>query len=223
MFSFGLRCITLFFLLGCATSATPPHSPQENPPQLFGNKNVLTAQIPPESGLIIEGRSLYNLENELQRFKSQPPVLQLYPVRYPIFTFFGTFDDRFVRSQTTDIHQFILPLLTRKIEQSPLKYEKWNSAYRLSFNIFSLRFDLLHAAEGDWQQTGCWTEIGVTLQHIPDGNIVFAQQPNFIIQVKKKTPGGKQTLDALYEKSAEQIFQVLADYWANKDKMKIEN
>ena len=225
MFSHGLHYITLSLLMGCAVSATHTPSPQGNLPQATESKSILTEQILSGSGLIIEGRSSYDMqmEKELQRFASHKEAVQQYPRRYPLFTFFKTFDDSFIRDQVADIHQFILPLLAAKIEQSPLKFEKWNNEYRLSFNIWSLHFDLEQEAKADWQQAICWTEIGVTLHHIPDNNIVFAQKPNLIILVKKKTPSSKQTLNALYAESAQQIFQVLSDYWTNKGTMKVEN
>ena len=195
--------------LGCATTA-PSGDGGLAAAAPFADPRVLTAQVPPENGLLLEGRSSYDIERQLERLQTSRDDLQ----GQDLFLFFGTTDEYFVRDQVSDLHKHILPQLKKRVEASPLKHEKWNGAYRLSFNVFHLFVHSPQQAQVDWPQPVCNTEIGVTLHHIPTNTVVFRQTPNLQVMLKKATPGGKQTLKALHAQAAEAIYQSLADNWA---------
>lgn len=194
--------------LGCATTA-PSGGDRPVAAAPFADPRVLTAQVPPANGLILEGRSSYDIERQLQQLQTNRDDLQA----QDLSLFFGTTDAYFIRDQVSDLHRHILPQLKKQLEASPLKYEKWNGVYRLSFNVFHLFVHSPQQAQVDWPQPVCSAEIGVSLHHIPTNTAVFKQTPNLRITLKKANPGGKQSLKALYAQAAEAIYQSLADNW----------
>ena len=153
MFSRRYQLIIMSLLLyGCA-AATSSTIPQNGPslqeavaPFIVGGQ-AQTVQIPPGTGLFVEGRSSYDMESQLQRFSQQQGEAAR---RTELFAYFGTLDTGFIRQQAIEIHQHILPILAKKIEQSPLKYEKWNGEYRLSFNVLALDFWRSQVSQTDW-------------------------------------------------------------------------
>jgi hypothetical protein len=164
-------------------------------------------QIPPETGLIVEGRSSYGVEKILQREMSRPAENNNY------FAYFGSHDEAFIREQVVDIHRSIQPLLLEKIRQSPLYYVRWSSAYRLVYDVLAL--DAWQNTRGEWSENSsmCMIQIGVKLHHISEDAILFEKNPPLVVTLHKEKPGGQQKLDSLYEDAAGQIVQALDQYW----------
>lgn len=220
MVSRRYQVLIMAFLCGCATTTSSTVAKTEPPPQepivpfLVGGQ-AQTVQVPPGTGLFIEGRSSYDMERQLQQFSQREPESAR---QTELYAFFGTLDTGFIRQQAMEIHQYILPLLTKKIEQSPLKYEKWNGEYRLSFNVLDLDFWRDQASTTDWRPGTAVAQISITLLHVPDNKALLVQQPHLMVRFNKEVPGGKQTLNGLYEESAQQIFAILSGYWSTVGK-----
>ncbi len=201
-------------LWGCPGS--PSHMstlPSEAPPPQPG---TLTAQVPDGSGLIIEAGSTYDLTRELELIEADWELADMNRLAGPMMAFLGSHDDRYISSQVSDIHRSILPRLVRKIEQSPLRYERWNGAFRLSFHVWSLYFMFENQNRVVWPHPICSTEIGVSLYETAGDSLLFRQDPNLVVEVRKETPPGRSTLEQVYEEAAQGIFEAFDGYWSSK-------
>ena len=212
-FSPGLLLAALA-LWGCPGS--PSHMstlPSEAPPP--PQPGTLTAQVPDGSGLIIEAGSTYDLTRELELIEADWELAEG-GIAGDMMAFLGSRDSRYISSQVSDIHRFILPRLARKIEQSPLRYERWNGAYRLSFNVPSLYFWFEERTRVELPHPVCWTEIRVSVYETAGDSLLFRQNPNLAVEVRKKTPAGRSTLDQVYEEAAQKIFDAFDGYWSSR-------
>ena len=201
-------------LWGCPGS--PSHMstlPSQAPPP--PQPGTLTAQVPDGSGLIIEAGSTYDLTRELELIETDWELAEG-GMAGDMMAFLGSRDSRYISSQVSDIHRFILPRLVRKIEQSPLRYERWNGAYRLSFNVPSLYFIIEDHTRLDWPQPICWTEIRVSVYETAGDSLLFRQDPNLVVEVRKETRAGRSTLDRVYEEAARKIFDAFDGYWSSR-------
>ena len=203
--------LTALALSGCPGS--PSHMstllPEAPPPP----PGALIAQVPEGSGLIIEAGSTYELR-ELEWISTDWELAG--GQSKAMMAYFGSRDSRYISSQVSDIHRFILPRLIRKIEQSPLRYERWDGAYRLSFNVATLYFWFDDITRVDWPQPVCWTEIRVALYETAGDSLLFRKDPNLIVEKKKKTRAGRSTLEEVYEEAAQGIFDAFDGYWSSR-------
>ena len=211
-------------LSGCPGS--PSHMstlPPEAPPPPPGTQ---TARVTHNSGLIIEAGSGYDLTRELERIRADWKIAQESSSDTDaMMKYLGSRDSDYLSSQVTDIHRFILPRLSRKITQSPLGLEQWNGAFRLSFTVWTLFFMFETDPRVEWPHPICWTEISVSLYETAGDSLLFRQQPNLIItlrqpnlvrSVRNETPEGRSTLEPLYEKAAQEIFDSFNTYWSSR-------
>ena len=202
-------------LSGCPGS--PSHMstlPSEAPPP--PQSGTLTAQVPEGSGLIIEAGSIYDLTRELDLIREDRELADMNRQVGPMMAFLGSHDDRYISSQVSDIHRFILPRLTRKIEQSPLRSEPWNGDFRLSFNVWSLHCMFENQNRVVWPHPICSTEIGVSLYETAGDSLLFGPGPMQTVSVKKETLEGGSTLEPLYEEAAQKIFDAFDGYWSSR-------
>jgi len=164
-------------------------------------------QIPAGKGLMIEGRSSYDLEEDLQRRMNSEAEGNAF------VDFFGSRDEGFIMEQAADIHQYIQPLLIEKIRQSPLRFVRWSSDYWLSYEVLAL--DVWRSVEEEWtaKRSTCMAQIGVKLKQVSTGETLFEKKPPLIVVLHKEKPGGQQKLDSLNEDAATQILQVVSQYW----------
>ena len=200
-------------------STLPPEALPAPPPP-----GTPTERVTHNSGLVIEAGSNYDFTRELERIREDWETAQeSSSVTDAMMKYLGSRDSRYISSQVTDIHRFILPRLSRKITQSPLGLEPWNGAYRLSFNVWSLDFLFETNPVVEWPHPKCWTEIGVSLYETAGDSLLFRQQPNLIItqrqpnlvrSVRNENPAGRSTLEPLYEKAAQEIFDAFERYWS---------
>ena len=201
-------------LLGCPGSPSRMSTlPSEAPPP--PQPGTLTAQVPEGSGLIIEAGSTYDLTRELELIEADWELAEG-GMAGDMMAFLGSRDSRYISSQVSDIHRFILPRVVRKIEQSPLRYERWNGAYRLSFSVPSLYFIVEDHTRLDWPRPVCWTEIRVSLYETEGDSLLFWKNPNLTVEVKKKTRAGRSTLEQVYEEAAQGIFDAFEGYWSSR-------
>ncbi len=208
-------------LLGCPGSpsrtSTPPYQAPLPPP------GTLTERVTHGSGLIIEAGSNYDLTRELELIGADWELAQAGGAD-AMMVYLGTRDSRYISSQVTDIHRFILPRLSRKITQSPLGLEPWNGAFRLSFNVWSLYFMIETDPRVERPHPSCWMEIGVSLHETAGDSLLFRQQqlivrerhPDPIGPVSKETPAGRSTLEPVHEKAAQAIFDAFNAYWSSR-------
>ena len=199
-------------LTGCPGSPSrmstlPSEAPPPPPP------GTPTARVTHNSGLIIEAGSTYELR-ELEWIRTDWELAG--GQAKPMMAFLGSRDSRYISSQVSDIHRSILPRLIRKIEQSPLRYERWNGAYRLWFNVATLYFWFDDRPGSDWPRPVCWTEIRVSLYETEGDSLLFWKNPNLTVEVKKKTRAGRSTLEQVYEEAAQGIFDAFDGYWSSR-------
>ena len=210
-------------LLGC------PGSPSRTPPPPYQAPlpppGTLTERVTHGSGLIIEAGSNYDLTRQLERIRADWELAQESSSEIgAMMIYLGTRDSRYISSQVTDIHRFILPRLSRKITQSPLGLEPWNGAFRLSFNVWSLYFMVETDPRVERPHPICWMEIGVSLHETAGDSLLFRQQqliirerhPAPIGPVSRETPAGRSTLEPVHEKAAQEIFDAFAGYWSSR-------
>ena len=198
-------------------STLPPQAPPLPPP------GTLTERVAHGSGLIIEAGSSYDLTRELELIGADWELAQAVGAD-AMMVYLGTRDSRYISSQVTDIHRFILPRLSRKITQSPLGLEPWNGAFRLSFDVWSLYFMIETDPRVERPHPICWMEIGVSLHETAGDSLLFRQQqliirerhPDPIGPVSKGTPAGRSTLEPVHEKAAQAIFDAFNAYWSSR-------
>ena len=190
-------------------STLPSEAPPPPPP------STPTARVTHNSGLIIEAGSTYDLTRELELIEADWELAEG-GMAGDMMAFLGSRDSRYISSQVSDIHAQILPRLIRKIEQSPLRYERWNRAYRLWFNVSTLYFWFDDPPRSDWPRPVCWTEIRVSLYETEGDSLLFWKDPNLTVEVKKKTRAGRSTLEQVYEEAAQGIFDAFNTYWSSR-------
>ena len=212
-------------LWGCPGSpshmSTPPPEALRPPPP-----SSQTERVTHSSGLIIEAGSGYDFTTELERIRADWEIArESSSDTDAMMKYLGSRDSRYLSSQVTDIHRYILPRLSRKITQSPLGLEPWNGAFRLSFTVWTLWFMFETDPRLEWPHPICWTEISVAVYETAGDSLLFRQQPNLIISerqpnlvrsVRNETPAGRSTLEPVYEKAAQGIFDAFNAYWSSR-------
>lgn len=208
-------------LWGCPGS--PSHMstlPPEAPPPPPG---ISTERVTHNSGLVIEAGSNYDLTGELERIRAAWEIVEESSGSDAMMKFLGSRDSRYLSSQVTDIHRYIVPRLSRKITQSPLGLEPWNGAFRLSFTVETLFFLFETDPRVERPHPKCWMEINVSLYETAGDSLLFRQQviitdrqPNLVRSVRNESPASRSTLEPVHEKAAQGIFDAFNAHWSSR-------
>ncbi|MFA6107980.1 MAG: hypothetical protein WDA75_04335 [Candidatus Latescibacterota bacterium] len=179
--------------------------------------NAATERVPPGSGLLIEGRSTYDLDRDLQYLTNSTAQAGLSSSNMDAYAvLFSTRDVQRIRQELTDLHRRILPLLVQRIDASPLRMAAWRSEYRLRFDVMDLE------VMGDYRTEGppgasCSIQIRLRMERAADNRAVPFPMTWLGAGVRKEKSSSEDSLELLCRQAADRIHEVLERWWAERE------